>query len=86
MTISVGVYFIKPRILLIAPNQNKKKSKLKVLYSTHKLFTVFKQISNLKPINNGESDLKVAMKMVAKTNKGPDQQIPSMGCNIKWFN
>jgi len=26
------------------------------------------------------------MKMVAKTQKGPDQQIPSMGCNIKWFN
>ena len=41
---------------------------------------------DLKPINNGESDLKVAMKIIAKTNKGPDQQIPSMGCNIKWFN
>ena len=46
----------------------------------------FKELKDLKPINNGESDLKVAMKMVAKTNKGPDQQIPSMGCNIKWFN
>jgi len=43
-------------------------------------------LKDLKPINNGESDLKIAMKMVAKTNKGPDQQIPSMGCNIKWFN
>ena len=45
----------------------------------------FRELKDLKPINNGESDLKVAMKMVAKTNKGPDQQIPSMGCNIKWF-
>ena len=46
----------------------------------------FRELKDLKPINNGESDLKVAMSMVAKTNKGPDQQIPSMGCNIKWFN
>ena len=44
----------------------------------------FRELKDLKPINNGESDLKVAMKMVAKTNKGPNQQIPSMGCNIKW--
>ena len=44
----------------------------------------FRELKDLKPINNGESDLKVAMKMVAKTNKGPDKQIPSMGCNIKW--
>ena len=46
----------------------------------------FKELKNLKPINNGDSDLKVAMKMVALTQKGPDEQIPSMGCNIKWFN
>ena len=46
----------------------------------------FRELKDLKPINNGESDLKVAMKMVAKTQKGPDEQIPSMGCNIKWFN
>ena len=46
----------------------------------------FRELKDLKPINNGESDLKVAMTMVAQTNKGPDQQIPSMGCNIKWFN
>ena len=45
----------------------------------------FRELKDLKPINNGESDLKVAMTMIAKTNKGPDQQIPSMGCNIKWF-
>ncbi|MDC0937682.1 thioredoxin family protein [Pelagibacteraceae bacterium] len=46
----------------------------------------FKELKDLKPINNGDSDLKVAMKMVARTQKGPDEQIPSMGCNIKWFN
>jgi len=23
--------------------------------------------------------------MIAQTQKGPDEQIPSMGCNIKWF-
>ena len=46
----------------------------------------FKELKDLKPINNGDSDLKIAMKMVAQTQKGPDEQIPSMGCNIKWFN
>ena len=46
----------------------------------------FRALKDLKPINNGDSDLKVAMKMVAQTQKGPDEQIPSMGCNIKWFN
>jgi peroxiredoxin len=46
----------------------------------------FKELKDLKPINNNDSDLKIAMKMVAQTQKGPDEQIPSMGCNIKWFN
>ena len=46
----------------------------------------FRELKDLKPINNGDSDLKIAMKMVAQTQKGPDKQIPSMGCNIKWFN
>ncbi len=46
----------------------------------------FRELKDLKPINNGDSDLKIAMRMIAKTQKGPDQQIPSMGCNIKWFN
>ena len=41
---------------------------------------------DLKPVNNGDSDLKIAMRMVAQTQKGPNEQIPSMGCNIKWFN
>ncbi len=38
----------------------------------------------LKPERNGESDLLKAMKQVAKTGKGPPNQIPSAGCSIKW--
>ena len=45
-----------------------------------------RELKSLKPVINGDSDLKTAMKMIAKTQKGPDEQIPSMGCNIKWFN
>ncbi|MGF1503181.1 MAG: thioredoxin family protein [Paracoccaceae bacterium] len=29
-------------------------------------------------------DLFLAMKQVAETGRGPDEQIPSMGCSIKW--
>ena len=46
----------------------------------------YRELKDLKPVLNGDSDLKLAMKMIAKTQKGPDEQIPSMGCNIKWFN
>tara|TARA_Y100000766_G_scaffold240553_1_gene218051 strand:+ start:284 stop:841 length:558 start_codon:yes stop_codon:yes gene_type:complete len=46
----------------------------------------FRELKDLKPVNSGDSDLKVAMKIVAQTQKGPAEQIPSMGCNIKWFN
>ncbi len=46
----------------------------------------FKELKNLKPSNENESELKLAMKMIAQTQKGPADQIPSMGCNIKWFN
>ena len=45
-----------------------------------------RELKNLKPIRDGDSDLKMAMKMIATTQNGPDEQIPSMGCNIKWFN
>ena len=45
-----------------------------------------RELKSLKPVKDGDSDLKTAMKMIAKTQKGPDEQIPSMGCNIKWFN
>ena len=44
-----------------------------------------RELKNLKPVRNGDSDLKLAMKMIAKTQKGPAEQIPSMGCNIKRF-
>ena len=44
----------------------------------------FKELKDLKPVGNEESDLKLAMKTIAKTQKGPNEQIPSMGCNIKW--
>jgi len=44
------------------------------------------ELKDLKPVRNSESDLLKAMKMVAKTGKGPTEQTPSMGCSIKWFN
>ena len=44
-----------------------------------------RELKNLKPVRDGDSDLKVAMTMISKTQKGPIEQIPSMGCNIKWF-
>ena len=46
----------------------------------------FRALKDLKPIKNGDSDLKIAMKMIVQTQKGPEEQIPSMGCNIKWIN
>ena len=45
-----------------------------------------RELKNLIPVRGGESDLMKAMTMIAKTQKGPVEQIPSMGCNIKWFN
>ena len=45
----------------------------------------YRELKDLKPVVNGDSDLKIGMKMIAQTQKGPDEQIPSMGCNIKWF-
>ena len=44
----------------------------------------FKELKDLKPVNKNESDLSLAMKMIASAQKGPKVQIPSMGCNIKW--
>ena len=43
-----------------------------------------KELKDLKPVGNSESDLLKAMRLVIKTEKGPKEQIPSMGCNIKW--
>jgi hypothetical protein len=35
-------------------------------------------------IPNARRDLFEAMKEIAETGKGPQEQIPSMGCGIKW--
>ena len=43
-----------------------------------------RELKNLKPIRNGDSDLLLAMTQISKTGNGPKEQIPSMGCNIKW--
>ena len=43
-----------------------------------------RELKDLKPIRNGESELYLAMKMIAETGRGPKDQISSMGCNIKW--
>ena len=44
-----------------------------------------RELKNLKPVRKGDSDLRIAMKQIAASGKGPKNQIPSMGCNIKWF-
>ena len=44
-----------------------------------------RELKDLKPVRKGESDLRTAMTQVAKSGKGPTNQIPSMGCSIKWF-
>ena len=44
-----------------------------------------RELKNLKPVGNGDSDLNIAMKLIATSGKGPKNQIASMGCNIKWF-
>jgi peroxiredoxin len=43
-----------------------------------------RELKNLIPIRDGESDLYKAMKQIAETNYGPKDQIPSAGCSIKW--
>ena len=45
-----------------------------------------RELKNLVPLRDGESDLFKAMKLIAETGKGPENQIPSMGCGIKWKN
>ena len=43
-----------------------------------------RELKDLKSVRNSESDLLKAMRLVIKNGKGPKEQIPSMGCNIKW--
>ena len=45
-----------------------------------------RELKDHKPVTTGDSELRNAMKLVATSGKGPTKQIPSMGCNIKWFN
>lgn len=40
--------------------------------------------SRKEPVPGARRDLFEAMKQVAETGHGPTQQIPSMGCSIKW--
>ena len=44
-----------------------------------------RELKDLKPVQDGESELLTAMKMISKTGNGPKEQFPSMGCSIKWF-
>ena len=43
-----------------------------------------RELKNFVPVKDGESDLLKAMKQIAETGKGPQNQIPSAGCSIKW--
>ena len=42
-------------------------------------------VSHLKPIDEGDSELFKALTLISKTGQGPERQHPSMGCNIKWI-
>ena len=44
-----------------------------------------RELKDHKPVTTGDSELRIAMKLVATSGKGPTKQTPSMGCNIKWF-
>ena len=44
-----------------------------------------RELKELQPTQEGKSDLLFAMELIAKTEKGPKEQVPSMGCSIKWF-
>ena len=41
--------------------------------------------SRKEAVADAPRDLFEAMKLVAETGKGPEEQIPSMGCSIKWI-
>ena len=45
-----------------------------------------RELKNLVQVREGESDLFTAMKQIAETGKGPENQTPSAGCSIKWKN
>ena len=41
--------------------------------------------SRKESVDGAKRELFEAMKEIATTGKGPSDQIPSMGCSIKWF-
>ena len=41
-------------------------------------------LKNLKPITPYKNELIESITLIIKTNKGPDNQHPSIGCSIKW--
>ena len=43
-----------------------------------------RELKKFIPVQDGESDLLKAMRQIAETGKGPEDQIPSAGCSIKW--
>ena len=43
-----------------------------------------RELKGLKPVTSSKSDLLKAMRLIIETGQGPKNQIPSMGCNIKW--
>ena len=43
-----------------------------------------RELKKFTPVKDGESDLLKAMRQIAETGKGPESQIPSAGCGIKW--
>ena len=43
-----------------------------------------RELKDLKPVRDGDSELFIAMKIISESGVGPKNQIPSMGCNIKW--
>ena len=45
-----------------------------------------RELKNLIPQRDGDSDLLEAMRQIAETGKGPENQVPSAGCGIKWKN
>ena len=45
-----------------------------------------RELKNLIPVREGESDLFKAMKQIGESGKGPESQTPSAGCSIKWKN
>ena len=45
-----------------------------------------RELKNLVPVRDGESDLFIAMKQISQSGKGPENQTPSAGCGIKWKN